>query len=122
MNGRQKCILILGLVIFMAMALFPPVERAWPGGAVGTTGTPEGSFKAVGPHSEFIGYRYYYSVPELRSPGGGLGDLQIAKDVFFIQFICLAIVVLGLMRTFRNSKLSLLRGRLYQPNQYLTYG
>ena|SRR5437867_902407 len=98
MNGRQISTLLVGILIFVLTALFPPVNRVQTMTVVnessGTTETQE-------VRSEFHGYAFYSSLSSLNQfPNGH--EYRVAKMMLAAEWLLLLIVVGNLMRAFRD--------------------
>ena len=95
MNGRQISTLLVGILIFVLTALFPPVNRVQTMTVVnessGTTETQE-------VRSEFHGYAFYSSLNQ--TPDGQ--EYRVAKMMLAAEWLLLLIVVGNFMRVFRD--------------------
>ncbi len=110
MNLRQFCILFLGVLVFVLMGMFPPVNRVQ---TLKVVNESSGSEDTQVVQSEFQGYAFFFS---MRNPLGDRtqGDrsqdgqeYRVAKIILAAEWLLLLVIVRILMGSFRDKKRSL---------------
>jgi hypothetical protein len=107
MNPRQACVLILGIVIFVLMGLFPPVNHVYVFKEVNAEGDVLDAQEVT---SDFQGYRYYFSLGPIEDGQG----YRVAKLILMAQWVLVIVIVRVLMVALRDPKAVLPRGKLFQ--------
>jgi hypothetical protein len=109
MNSRQWAVLVIGVVIFILMALFPPVNRVQTLKIVNSSGEVEDVQESK---AEFAGYRYYSSLQN--RPDGE--EFRVHKLIFGAQVLCLLVVIRCMLVSLRSSNAAISQGKLFhQP-------
>jgi hypothetical protein len=106
MNFRQACVLILGIVVFVLMGLFPPVNHVYEFKEVNAEGEVRDVQEVA---SHFQGYRYYFSLGPIEEGQG----YRVAKLILAAQWLLVIVVVRVLMVALRDPKAVLPRGKLF---------
>ena len=91
MNFRQACVLILGIVVFVLMGLFPPVNHVY-------------EFKEVNAEGE---------VRDVQEVASHFQGYRVAKLILAAQWLLVIVVVRVLMVALRDPKAVLPRGKLF---------
>jgi hypothetical protein len=95
MNRRQMCTLVVGILVFILTALFPPVNRVQTMTVVNES---SGTAETQEVRSEFHGYAFYsYSK---QTPDGK--EYRVAKTMLAAEWLLLLILVGNFMKAFRD--------------------
>jgi hypothetical protein len=110
MNSRQACVLVLGIMIFVLMALYPPVNRVLMVKIVNDSGEVQDQEVVT---SEFQGYQYYFSL----GPGEHGYEFRVATWILGAQCLLLLVLIRVFMVAFRHSKPGIPTGKVFhKPN------
>jgi hypothetical protein len=105
MNLRQFCILFLGVLVFVLMGLFPPVNRVQ---TLKVVNESSGSEEDLEVQSEFQGYAFYFSMGNPQDWATEAGqEYRVAKIILAAEWLVLLVIVRILMVSFRDKKPSL---------------
>jgi hypothetical protein len=107
MNSRQTCVLFLGIIVFILMGLFPPVNHVYEFKEVNAEGEVLDVQEVT---SNFQGYRYYFSLGPFHEGQG----YRVAKLILAAQWLLVIVIVRVLMMALRDPKVVLPRGKLFQ--------
>jgi hypothetical protein len=107
MNSRQAWVLILGMIIFVLMGLFPPVNHVYVFKEVNAEGDVLDVQEVA---SDFQGYRYYFSLGPIENGQG----YRVAKLILMAQWLLLIVMVRVLMVALRDPKAVLPKSKLFQ--------